>query len=229
MPKTDPSSLEPLSVDDRTLCERYSKLYGGAVNDVLREMGYLHQALPPRIAPLRESMKVAGIAFTVKGSKDLTTEGEMEQRAAMLEALHSESIVVWDTSEDDESAQWGEVMTKAARRAGCRGAVVDGGVRDTQLVLDQDFPVFCCYRSSNGMLGRFRMHSYQTPIQIGATQIHPGDVIFGDIDGVVAVPRRHAVEVLERAEQIAVEEQKYKQWIDDGLSPSQIVEQGGYF
>ncbi|NJL32417.1 MAG: hypothetical protein HC898_12820 [Phycisphaerales bacterium] len=82
---------------------------------------WLHQALPPRILPLERQMKVAGIVFTIKGIKDLTVEGEMEQRAAMLESLHQDSVVVWDTTEDDTSAQWGEVMTKAAKRAGCRG------------------------------------------------------------------------------------------------------------
>jgi regulator of RNase E activity RraA len=219
----------PLGIDPAELCRRYETLFAGAVNDVLREKGLLHQTLPHAILPLKDDMVVAGIAFTVKGCKNRTTAGEMAQRAQMLEAIHADSLVVWDTSDDDESAQWGEVMTLAARRAGCRGAVIDGGVRDTRKVLAQQFPVFCRYRTSNGMLGRFRMVDYQSPIRIGQVDIHPGDVVFGDIDGVLIIPRGLAREVLERAEQVREEEKTYKGWIDNGMSASEVVDRGGYF
>jgi len=147
----------------------------------------------------------------------------------MLEAITPHSICVWDTTNDDESAHWGEVMTKAAIRAGARGAIVDGGVRDTHLILRQNFPVFCRYRTSNGMLGRFRMISYQTAVRIGNVEIHPGDVLFGDIDGVLVIPRAIACDVLLRAESIKKEEQVYKKWIDDGMSAQELVSRGGYF
>lgn len=224
-----PPPIEALPIDASELCRRYEALYTGAVNDVLREMHLLYQALPPAVLPLERQMKVAGIAFTVKGMKSLTVEGEMEQRAAMLEALREHDVVVWDTGGDDTSAQWGEVMTRAAIRAGCRGAVIDGGVRDTQLVLDQGFPVWCRYRTSNAMLGRFRMVGYQTPIRIGSVDIYPGDIVFADIDGAVIVPRRLAMTVLERAEAVRNDEQVYKQWIDDGVSATEVVKKGGYF
>lgn len=221
--------IKPLPIDDATLAQRYEALYTGAVNDILREMDLLYQTLPTGVLPLEREMKVAGIVFTIKGMKSLTVEGEMEQRAAMLEALPSQSVVVWDTGEDDLSAQWGEVMTKAAIRAGCRGAIIDGGVRDTQLVLDQGFPVWCRYRTSNAMLGRFRMVGYQMPIRIGGVTINPGDIVFADIDGAVIVPRHLAMEVLERAEKMKADEQEYKRWIDEGMSPTEVVERGGTF
>lgn len=231
MPYTPPTPapIEPLGISDDELCRRYELLYTGAVNDVLREFDLLYQALPPAIMPLEREMRVAGVAFTVKGMKSLTIEGEMEERAAMLEALPRQSVLVWDTGADDSCAQWGEVMTKAALRAGCRGAVIDGGVRDTQLVLDQHFPVWCRYRTSNAMLGRFRMVGYQLPIRIGGVDVYPGDVIFADIDGAVIVPRRLAIEVLERAEALCKDEQVYKKWIDDGMSATEVVEKGGTF
>lgn len=232
MPDPQPTTNHaptPLRIPVTDLCRRYEALYTGAVNDVLRGRGLLYQTLPPNILPLKDDMVVAGVAFTVKGAKNLTIEGEMAQRAKMLEALHADSICVWDSTGDEESAHWGEVMTKAAIRAGCRGAVVDGGVRDTRLVLDQNFPVFCRYRTSNGMLGRFRMTAHQIPVRIGGVTVQPGDVIFGDIDGVLVVPREIACDVLEEAEKVRGEEQVYKKWIDDGLSPSEVVERGGYF
>lgn len=222
---------EPVSfpISDKELCDRYEHVFTSAVNDVLREDGLLYQTLPSNIIPLKEHMKVAGIAFTVKGSKNLTLANEMEFRAQMLESVSPESVVVWDTSCDNESAQWGEIMTMASKRRGCRGAVVDGGVRDTDKVLAQDFPVFCKYRSSNGMLGRFRMIGYQMPVMIGNVRIFPGDIIFGDIDGVICIPREKAYDVLLRAEEIQRNEKDIKQMILEGMIPTEVVGKGGYF
>lgn len=218
-----------LSISEEELTRRYEGVFTAAVNDVLREMNYLYQTLPNNIMPLKDEMKVAGIAFTIKGSKNLDLEDEMIDRAKMLEAISPNSVCVWDTSGDDESAQWGEIMTMASMKRGCRGAVVDGGVRDTDRILKMGFPVFCKYRSSNGMMGRFRMIGYQMPIRVGEVTIYPGDVIFGDIDGVIVVPRALAVEVLEKAEQIRDNEYEIKDMIESGMQPVEVVENGGYF
>ncbi len=216
-------------ISDREICERYEAVTTPMVNDVLREMELLYQTLPPQIAPIRDNMKVAGIAFTIKGSKNLDIQDEMIQRAQMLEAIPENSVIAWDTNGDDESAQWGEIMTMASKKRGCRGAVVDGGVRDTNKVLEQDFPVFCKYRSSNGMMGRFRTIGYQIPVMIGNVQIYPGDIVFGDIDGCIVVPRNIAMEVLEKAEAIRDNEVEIKQMVKSGMKPTEVVKNGGYF
>jgi len=221
--------LEPLAIPDQELCERYEALFTAAVNDVLRERGLTHQTLPTGILPLKDDMKVAGPAFTIKGAKSLLVKDEMKERAEMLESIPAHGVVAWDTSGDDESAQWGEVMTMAAVKRGCRGAIVDGGVRDTDRVLPQNFPVFVKYRTSNGMLGRFRISGWQVPIRIGEVDIFPGDLIFGDIDGVIVVPRAMACDVLERAEEIAASESQLKKWVEEGLPATEIVKRGGYF
>ncbi len=221
--------LTVFPISEKELCDRFEATFTSAVNDVLREYGYLYQTLPYDILPLRDEMKVCGVAFTIKGSKNLTLEGEMEKRAQMLEALGPDTIAVWDTSGDDKSAQWGEIMTMAAIKRGCRGAVVDGGVRDTNKVLEQNFPVFCRYRTSNGMLGRFRMYDYQIPVQIGDVMIKPGDILFGDIDGVLVVPREIAYEVLLKAEKIRDNEEEIKAQVRKGVPPSEVVRNGGYF
>ena len=176
-------------ISEKELCDRYEQVTTPMVNDVLREMELLYQTFPNNIMPLREEMKVVGIAFTIKGSKNLSLEDEMVERAKMLEAIPENSVCVWDTCEDNESAQWGEIMTMASIRQGCRGAIVDGGVRDTNKVLEQNFPVFCKYRSSNGMLGRFRLIGYQIPVVMGNVHVYPGDVVMGDIDVFIAIPR----------------------------------------
>ena len=221
--------IKAFPISDEEICRRYENVTTAMVNDVLREMEMLYQTLPNNILPLKDEMKVAGIAFTIKGSKNLDIKDEMIERAKMLEAIPSCSVIAWDTNGDDESAQWGEIMTMAAKRQGCRGAVVDGGVRDTNCVLAQNFPVFCKYRSSNGMMGRFRTIGYQIPIMIGNVHIYPGDIVFGDIDGCIVVPREIAFEVLERAEQIRDNEEGIKDMVNSGIGPMEVVEKGGYF
>lgn len=208
--------------------ERYLKLYSGAVNDILRFDYRMHAALPSEFAPLDRSMKLAGQAFTIKGAPDITTDGEFEMRAQMLEALTEDSIVVWDCTGDRVTAQWGEVMTMAAMRAGCRGALVNG-IRDTDAILRQGFPIFNIYRSNVGMLGRFRMYYYQKPIRIGEIVIEPGDWIFGDIDGAIRIPADIAYDVLLKAEKLLDREEGIRGMVNSGLRPTEVVKKGGYF
>ena len=219
----------PFPISDEELCRRYEDVFVSAVNDVLREEGLISQTLPNNIMPLREEMKVCGIAFTIKGAPSLDLKDEMEERARMLEQIGPGDLVVWDTSGDTFSAQWGEMMTKVSKKRGCRGAILDGGVRDTAAVLKQNFPVFCKYRTSNGMLGRFRTTAWQVPIMIGDVKIFPGDVVFGDIDGVIVVPRKMAYDVLLRAEAIRDNEKQIDKLISGGMKPSEVVAAGGYF
>ncbi len=222
-------ATSPLPFPEKEICDRYEKIFTAAVNDALRERKLLKQTLPNGIMPLRDHMKAAGFAFTIKGAKNLTLKNEMASRAEMLDAITEDSFVVWDTSLDSESAHWGECMTMAAQRKRCRGAAVDGGVRDTDRVLDLGFPLWIRYRSSNGMLGRFRISGWQTPILMGDVIVNPGDLIFADIDGALCIPRDLAVPVLLRAEEIANGESELKRWIKDGMSAVEIVKRGGYF
>jgi 4-hydroxy-4-methyl-2-oxoglutarate aldolase len=225
----DTTSKSPFPIPVAEMRERYLKLYTGAVNDVLRFNYKMHAtSLPASYAPLREKMKLAGLAFTVKGGPDITTEGEFEMRAEMLEALHTDSVVVWDCTGDTVTSHWGEVMTMAAMNIGCRGAIVNG-IRDTQAILDQGFPVFHQYKSNTGMLGRFRMYHYQKPVLMGEVIVNPGDWIFGDIDGVIAIPQEIAYDVLIAAEKLLFKEDEIREMVESGMKPTDVVKNGGYF
>ena len=201
----------------KELCERYEKLYTGCINDVMREFCLLNQNLPSNIMPLRDEMTVCGEAFTVKSAPNVMIEGEMTFRAQMLDDFKPEGVVVWDTSEDTEASLWGGVMTATAITKGIRGAVIAGGIRDTKQILEQDFPVFCM------------ITHYQVPIKIGKVTIRPGDIIFGDIDGVLCIPREIAYEVLLRAEGIERNEVDIFSWVRQGDTISEIIDKGGYF
>jgi regulator of RNase E activity RraA len=221
--------IQPLHIPGPELLARYEALYTGAVSDVLREHCLLDQTLPGYLQPLRPERTVAGFAFTVKSAPNTKITGELTFRTQMLEEMGAGSFVVWDTSGDMESTAWGGVMTATAVGRGIRAAIIDGGIRDTKQILEKDFPVFYKYRSPNGSLGRCLISHYQTPIKIGSTLVRPGDVVLGDLDGVIVVPRRIAVEVLERAEEILRNEKKIFGWVADGETIEQITEKGGYF
>ena len=222
-----PSNDFPIPVTE--LCERYEKLYTGCINDVLRELCLLNQTLPSEIMPLRDEMTVCGEAFTVKSAPNVMIEGEMTFRAQMLDEMKPGGLVVWDTSEDTEASLWGGVMTATAISKGIRGAVIAGGIRDTKQILEQKFPLFYKYRTSNGSLGRCMITHYQVPVRIGRVTVRPGDIIFGDIDGVLCVPREIAYEVLLRAEGIGRNEIDIFSWVRQGDTISEIIEKGGYF
>jgi regulator of RNase E activity RraA len=211
------------------LLQRYEQLYTGAISDVLREFALLDQALPGYFKPLRPERTVAGLAFTVKSAPNVKITGEMTFRTQMISEIPGDTIVVWDASGDEKATMWGGVMTATAVGLKVKGAVIDGGIRDTHQILEKDFPVFYKYRIPNGSLGRCLITHYQLPIKIGDVVIKPGDVVLGDIDGVVVVPRDIAYEVLIRAEEIKANEKKIFGWVAEGKSVHEITEKGGYF
>ncbi|MBO7721706.1 MAG: RraA family protein [Kiritimatiellae bacterium] len=218
-----------LSIPPSELCARYERLYTGAINDVMRELCLLDRSLPSDIMPLRDEMTVCGEAFTVKSAPNVMIEGEMTFRAQMLDEFKPGGVVVWDTSGDVEASLWGGVMTATAKAKGVRGAVIAGGIRDTKQILEQNFPVFYRYRTSNGSLGRCMITHYQVPVKIGKVTVRPGDIIFGDIDGVLCIPREIACDVLLRAERIEKNETDIFSWVRRGDSIAEIVDKGGYF
>lgn len=222
-------SFEPFPIPEKELIERFERMYTGAVNDVMREFCLLNQALPGHIVPLREYQTVAGLAFTVKSAPNAMIKGEMEFRVQMLDEMHEDSFVVWDTTGDTKATLWGGVMTATAKGKRVKAACIDGGIRDTHQILEADFPVFYKYRISNGSLGRCLITHYQVTIQIGDTTIKPGDIILGDIDGVLVVPRERAYQVLLRAEEIIENEKVIFGWVKQGQSVQDITQKGGYF
>jgi 4-hydroxy-4-methyl-2-oxoglutarate aldolase len=216
-------------IDEKELLYRFEQLYTGAVNDVLREFCLLNQALPGHIIPLREYRTVAGFAFTVKSSPNAMISGEMDFRVKMLDEIKEDAFVVWDTSNDTQATLWGGVMTATAKGKKVKAACIDGGIRDTHQILEADFPVFYKYRISNGSLGRCLITHYDITLSIGGVIVKPGDIVLGDIDGVLIVPREIAYEVLLRSEEIKENEKVIFGWVKDGQSIQDITKKGGYF
>lgn len=225
----EPEEPVALPIPAAELLARYERVPAAVVSDVLREHALLEQAFPGTLFALRPDRMVAGIAFTVKSSPNTRISGEMTIRGRMLDDMPADAFVVWDTSGDTHGTMWGGVMTATVVAKGVRGALVDGGIRDTAQILTKDFPVYYRYRSPSGSLGRCQITHYQIPVRIGDVFVCPGDIIVGDADGAVCVPRAMALEVLVRAEEIMGNEQKIFDWVSQGQSIAEITGKGGYF
>jgi 4-hydroxy-4-methyl-2-oxoglutarate aldolase len=199
------------------LRDRFLALYTGVVADVLDAGGRRDQFLPAHIRPVTLSMKVAGPAFPGLGqSTDDVTHNDTEKRLAMLESAKPGSVSVWSCGGHTGSAHWGEIMTRSVMERGCVGAVVDGGLRDTEFVLQLGFPVFCRFRSPASSIGRWDIVDWDCDITIGETSIRPGDWVFGDVDGVVVIPADILEDVLADAESKATKEGLMRAELDRG-------------
>ncbi len=215
-----------LSVEE--LAARYSRLYTGAIADILDKRGCRNQVLPYYITPFTKANKVAGPAFTGQGYPCAdSSHDDTGTRLAMLDSIVPGTVSVWSTGGSFDCAHWGEMMSTAARQRGCNGAVIDGGVRDIDFVDAMEYPVFARFKCSASSVGRWDIREYQVSIRIGNVVIHPGDFVFGDSDGVVIVPQAMTTDVLVAAEDIFKREGLMREELRQGVSVKAAYEKYG--
>jgi regulator of RNase E activity RraA len=184
------------------IAARFKQLYVPAVCDVLDEYGLNYQFTDHGIHPLNHELKIAGPAYTVVGMSNSLTDRSKRIGPKVIDNFRPHVVACYDTMGDQKTGVWGELWSAGARRAGCVGAVVDGGIRDTAYIRAAGFPIFYRFTCPGDALGRFSIIDYECPIQIGGVRVNPGDYVFGDEDGVVIVPKELTMEVLEKAEKI---------------------------
>lgn len=207
------------------------KLYTPVVGDILDQMGYTHQFLPAAIRPLTALVppnlvgtfendkrnKLVGWACTI-------LENDIYAPAKKPFGYLTESLdqlrpgEVYVATGAHNSALWGELLTATSHTKGAVGAVLDGCTRDTPQVLEQNFPVFCtgCWAQDSSV--RTYVCDYRCTIEIGQVTIHDGDLIFGDVDGVLVVPKEIVEPVMEKALEKAAGEKLVRQAIEGGMS-----------
>ena len=185
------------------LIEGFSKVaiasVADAVDKVCGRRGYLSSHIKPRI----NEQRICGPAATVL--ETATDEFVPPQHALDLidEAPRGSVIVIAIEGGQSDVAVWGGLMTAGAVANGHVGAVLDGGVRDlTEIRRDYDFPVYARDVSPGTTLGRYRTVASQVPVRVGDVVVHPGDIVVGDVDGVVIVPHAKAREVLAMSQEI---------------------------
>lgn len=189
------------------IVQRYLQFFSGLVFDQLDERGLGHLVLANDIKPLQPDSKIAGPAFTVKGQN--TTDsgpGHNQVQLEMFSKFEPYSIEVIEAGGDTTSAHFGGLNATACIARSVTATVTDGGTRDTHQLLALNYPVFCRFRNPVAATGRWKVVEYQTPIKLpGAVvpevPIHPGDFVFGDIDGVVIVPKDLTLTILEACEE----------------------------
>lgn len=194
------------------------KLYTPVVGDILDGMGYYHQFLPQNIRPLREDMKLAGKAMTVLMIDVFAPQkkpfGDLTEALDQLK----ENEVYLASGGTKRCAYWGELLTAAARTRKAVGAVVDGWHRDTPQVLEQNWPVFSCGCYAQDSSVRTRVVDFRCDIEIGQVTIHDGDVVFGDVDGVLIIPKEIVEEVIGQSLEKAAGEKVVRNAIEQGMS-----------
>jgi 4-hydroxy-4-methyl-2-oxoglutarate aldolase len=213
--------------DETRFATLRTTLFTAVVGDILDSMGRFHQILPPEIRALDPAMTVVGRAMPVLIADVFGHQTEPFGR--LTEALDQldDGDIYLARGGKTPCAAWGEILTATARSRGANGAVIDGYHRDTNGILAQEWPVFShgAYAQDAGV--RSSVIDYRVPVQIGAVSVAPGDLVFGDRDGVIVIPQGIEDEVVERAVAKAETEQEVRQSILSGMSASAAYEAYG--
>jgi regulator of RNase E activity RraA len=212
------------------LTKRLAACYSGAVHDVLRGMGHDAAVLPSAIKPLDPAWKLAGPVWTVSGHLDRTkTRDETLLGWCTLLAKAPSGHVVVCQPHNHEVALMGELSAQTLAARGVLGYVVDGGSRDTELVLQQGFPVFASFLTPSDIVRRWIPDAYGEPIDIGGVTIRTGDYLLGDRDGVVVIPRDVAAEAVTRTEEVVATESEMRRALVGGMDPVEAYHRFGKF
>lgn len=203
------------------------ELYTPVVGDILDGLGCVHQFLPQPIQPLRTEMKLCGRAMPVLM---IDVYGEQEKPFGKLtEALDQlePGEIFLASGGEMRCAYWGEILTATARARGAVGAVVNGYHRDTPKVLEQPFPVFSRGRFAQDSRVRTQVRDFRCSIEVGGVSVAPGDLIFGDLDGVLVIPKDLVNEVIPQALEKARKENTVRKEIENGMSSTEAFKKYG--
>jgi regulator of RNase E activity RraA len=203
------------------------ELFTAVVGDVMDTIGLRRQFLPPAIQPLRDDMVVIGRAMPVleadvfaeagSAAGDETVARPFGLMLRALDDLRPREVYIC-TGGSPRYALWGELMSTRAIRLGSAGAVLDGFSRDTRGILGLGFPTFSRGRYAQDQGPRGKVIDFRVPVEIGGVRVVPGDVVFGDIDGVCIIPRDAVAETFSLALEKARGENLVRETIEAGMS-----------
>jgi regulator of RNase E activity RraA len=200
------------------------------------KMGLQNQFLPPYLAPLSDNMVVAGRAMTVLeadvfSAVDTGSANPISAKpfGLMLEALDSlkPGEVYICTGSSPSYALWGGLMSIRAMQLGAAGSVLDGYVRDTREILELGYPIMARGRYAQDQGPRGKVIDFQVPIRIGGAHVNPGDIIFGDIDGVLVIPKAVESEVIRLSLEKVRGESAVRKALEKGMSTVDAFEKFG--
>lgn len=207
---------------DAELIEVFKKeLYTPVVGDILDELGYYHQFLPAPVQPIRLTDKLIGRAMPVLMIDVYGPQKKpFGKLTEALDQLQPGEIYI-ASGGAMRCAYWGEILTATAKKRGAVGAIVNGYYRDTLMVMEQDWPVFSRGRFGQDSAVRTQVADYRCDIEIDGVWIKPGDLIFGDLDGVLVIPKVVEEQVIVKALKKARSEKLVRKEIDNGMSSTE--------
>jgi regulator of RNase E activity RraA len=199
------------------------RLYVAVIGDVLDQLGRTHQFLPANVRPILPSMKLVGRAMPVLIS-DVYGQ-QTKPFGLMTEALDQLQTgeIYLATGGTTPCSAWGELLTATARMRGATGAVLNSYHRDTPKILSQDWPVFSWGAFAQDAGVRSSVLDFRLPVEIAGVRVTPGDLVVGDLDGVLVVPQDIETEVLERAAEKASTENLVLKAILEGMSSTEAL------
>ena len=214
------------------VADRLERLYAPAVLDVMEERGMWNQAVPPGLVPVRAGQRVAGPAHPYSYEASDIRDRDLiisEILRVYTEAPRGSVLVAAAGTQPPFAAHFGELSATTCAANGLRGAIIDGGLRDGDLVAASGFPVWHRYRTPVDVVGRYRIRDVGAPVRLGEVVVHPGDYVVADGDGAVVVPAGVVHEVVEAAEACCNEETAIRERLLRREDALQVFEQTGRF
>lgn len=206
-------------------------LYAAVLSDTLDSIGLPNQAMRPFIRPLDDTLVLMGRARTGLFAETYSVrdgENPYEVEIALIDDLKPGDIAVLACGGPTERiAPWGELLTTASRARGAAGCVTDGLVRDLRHIRDLKFPLFHGGVGPLDTRGRARMIERDRVVQCAGVTVRSGDIVFGDIDGVVVIPQDRADEVIAKALNKITGENHTRDELKAGLLLAQVYEKYG--
>ena len=208
--------------DDKNV-ERASKLDTTSLSDALDRLGIAGQCLG--IKPLDPRFRLTGRAFTILYGPASSPPGTVGD---YIDDVPVGGVVVLDNGGRENATVWGDILTWVSNRRGIAGTVIDGACRDTHLSRELGYPIYSRSYSMRTGKDRVQVEAMGGTVNIGDARVQQGDILRGDADGVVAIPREHEEAVLAAAEQIDAAEQQIRALVNDGHTLTEARARLGY-
>jgi len=213
---------------DITLSKMREHLYSAVVCDALDKLGFKNQSPRVPLRPLTTSGVLVGRCKTTLWA-EMTHEDqrpyELELKA--VDSCRADDVLIAAAAGSMRSGLWGELLSTAARRSGCVGAVIDGAVRDVVKMTAVGFPVFALGTSPYDSRDRNRVIDIDVPVEIDGVRFSPGDLIIADIDGIVVVPQAIEADAVEAAWEKVHAENTVRDAIAGGMTATDAFKKYG--
>ncbi|PMS27531.1 RraA family protein [Paraburkholderia rhynchosiae] len=202
---------------------RAAKLETATLSDALDRLGLNGQC--SRIKARDSSFSMAGRAFTILYGPAASPAGTVGD---FIDDVPPGSVIVLDNGGRTDATVWGDILTEIAHRRGIAGTVIDGINRDVHLCLSLGYPVFSKDNWMRTGKDRVQVEATNIPVNIGDVRIAPGDLLRGDADGVVSIPKEHEERVLAAAEEIDAAERAIRAAVASGMRLDEARKQFKY-